>query len=41
MGRPVLGSIFGDPPTEEFGDRGPGEVGPGDFCLGVVGGVKP
>lgn len=43
MGRPVLGSILGDPPIEELGDRGPGpgEVRPGDFCLGVVGGVKP
>lgn len=41
MGRPVLGSTFGDPPTEELGDRGPGEVWPGDFCLGVPGGVKP
>lgn len=36
-GRPVLGSIFGEP----AGERGPGEAEPGDFCLGVVGGVSP
>lgn len=41
MGRPVLGSILGDPPSEEPGDSGPGEVRLGDFCLGVVGGVNP
>lgn len=41
MGRPVLVSILGDPPTEELGDRGPGEARAGDLCLGVVGGVKP
>lgn len=40
MGRPVLGSILGDPPTDEAGESGPGEL-PGDFCLGVVGGVSP
>lgn len=36
-----MGSILGEPPTEELGDGGPGEERPGDFCLGVVGGVKP
>lgn len=41
IGFPVFGSILGDPDTEEAGDSGPGEVEPGDFCLGVVGGVKP
>lgn len=41
MGRPVLGSILGDPPIEEPGDSGPGELRLGDFCLGVVGGVNP
>lgn len=41
MGRPVLGSILGDPAAEELGESGPGEVEPGDFCLGVVGGVNP
>lgn len=37
IGRPVLGSILGDPVADEAGDRG--EVG--DFCRGVVGGVRP
>ena len=36
-GRPVLGSVLGEGP----GERAPGEEGPGDFCLGVVGGVNP
>lgn len=41
MGRPVLGSILGDAVVEELGESGPGDVGPGDFCRGVVGGVNP